>query len=105
MLNRNALRQGYQISVNTGTENIRDYFSISYVEEEGLQKSTGFSRVTLKNNIELLSIAPWLKVGDNLLFSYNDYERIESTEISPWPPWLGGYPKRHLWEERNGSTT
>ena len=76
MLNRNALRQDYQISVNTGTENIRDYFSISYVEEEGLQKSTGFSRVTLKNNIELLSIAPWLKVGDNLLFSYNDYERM-----------------------------
>ena len=76
MLNRNALRQDYQISVNTGTENIRDYFSISYVEEEGLQKSTGFSRVTLKNNIELLSIAPWLKVGDNLLFSYNDFERM-----------------------------
>ena len=76
MLNRNALRQDYQISVNTGTENIRDYFSISYVEEEGLQKSTGFSRVTLKNNIELLSIAPWLKVGDNLLFSYNDYKRM-----------------------------
>ena len=76
MLNRNALRQSYQISVNTGTENARDYFSISYVEEEGLQKSTGFSRVTLKNNLELLSIAPWLKVGDNLLFSYNDYERM-----------------------------
>ena len=76
MLNRNALRQDYQISVNTGTESIRDYFSISYVEEEGLQKSTGFSRVTLKNNLELLSIAPWLKIGDNLLFSYNDYERM-----------------------------
>ena len=76
MLNPNALRQDYQISVNTGNENIRDYFSISYVEEEGLQKSTGFSRITLKNNIELLSIAPWLTVGDNLLFSYNDFERM-----------------------------
>ena len=76
MLNRNALRQDYQISVNSGNEKIRDYFSLSYVEEEGLQKSTGFSRVTLKNNLELLSIAPWLKVGDNLLFSYNDYERM-----------------------------
>ncbi len=76
MLNRDAMRQDYQISVNTGNESIRDYFSISYVDEEGLQKSTGFSRVTLKNNMEIASIAPWLKVGDNLLFSYNDYERV-----------------------------
>jgi len=76
MLNRNALRQDYQISVNTGNENIRDYFSLSYVEEEGLQKSTGFSRVTLKNNFEIHSIAPWLKIADNLLFSFNDYERM-----------------------------
>ncbi len=76
MLNRNALRQDYQISVNSGNEKIRNYFSLSYVDEEGLQKNTGFSRVTLKNNLELLSIAPWLKIGDNLLFSYNDYERM-----------------------------
>ena len=76
MLNRNALRQDYQVSVNTGNESIRDYFSLSYVNEEGLQKTTGFRRITLKNNMELLSIAPWLKLGDNLLFSYNDYDRM-----------------------------
>lgn len=76
MLNRNALRQDYQISVNTGNEDISNYFSLSYVEEEGLQKTTGFSRVTAKNNLELLSIAPWLKLGNNLLFSYNDFDRM-----------------------------
>ncbi len=76
MLNRNALRQDYQVSVNTGSESIKNYFSLSYVEEEGLQKTTGFSRITLKNNLELSSVAPWLKIGDNLLFSYNDFERV-----------------------------
>ncbi len=76
MLNKNALRQDYQLSISTGNENIRDYFSLSFVDEEGLQKNTGFDRITLKNNIEILSIAPWLKVGDNLLFSFNDYERM-----------------------------
>lgn len=76
MLNRNALRQDYQVSVNTGTESIKNYFSLSYVEEESLQKSTGFSRITLKNNLELSSVAPWLKIGDNLLYSYSDLEGI-----------------------------
>ena len=76
MLNRNALRQDYQVSVNTGTESINNYFSLSFVEEEGLQKTTGFSRITLKNNLELSSVAPWLKIGDNLLYSYNDFERM-----------------------------
>lgn len=76
MLNENAGRQDYQISVSTGSENVRNYFSLSHVDEKGLQENTGFSRITLKNNLELLSIASWLKVGNNLLFSYNDYKRM-----------------------------
>ncbi len=76
MLNQDALRQDYQVSINTANKDISDYFSISYVDEEGLQKTTEFSRITLKNNLELSSIAPWLKIGDNLLFSYTDYDRM-----------------------------
>ena len=76
MLYRNALRQNHQISVSTGSDKISNYFSISYLDEEGLQKDTGFDRITLKNNLELKSIAPWLNIGNDFLFSYNDYERV-----------------------------
>ncbi len=76
MLNRGALRQEYQISVRSGSENYRNYFSLSYVDEGGLQKGTGFNRVTVKNNLELLSIASWLKIGNNTLFTNNNYERV-----------------------------
>ncbi|HEA30690.1 MAG TPA: TonB-dependent receptor [Leeuwenhoekiella sp.] len=76
MLNNAPVIYNNQISINSGNEKIRNYFSLSYVKEEGLQKKTGFKRYTLKNNLELLSIAPWLKVGNNLLFSYNNYNRM-----------------------------
>lgn len=76
MLNNMPIRQNYQISVNSGNEKFRNYLSLAYVDEDGLQKKTGFERVTLKNNLELLSLAPWLKLGDNLLFSHNNYDRM-----------------------------
>ena len=76
MLNNAPIRQSNQISVNAGNEKISNYFSLSYVDEDGLQKNTGFERATLKNNFEIKSIAPWLTIGDNLLFSYNNYDRV-----------------------------
>jgi len=76
MLNNAPIRQSNQISVNTGSEKLTNYFSLSYVDEDGLQKKTGFKRATLKNNFEIKSIAPWLTIGDNLLFSYNNYDRM-----------------------------
>lgn len=76
MLNAAPIRQSNQISVNTGSEKLKNYFSLSYVDEDGLQKKTGFKRATLKNNFEISSIAPWLKIGDNLLFSYNNFNRM-----------------------------
>ncbi len=75
MLNENALRQDYQVSIRTGNENIKEYFSVSFMDEAGLEQSTGFSRITLQNNLELTSITDWLTVGDNFSLSINDYER------------------------------
>ena len=63
MINQNAMVQNYQVSVRTGNKNLKDYFSISYNEEEGLQRTTGFSRLTLKNNLELTGISDWIKIG------------------------------------------
>ncbi len=75
MINENALRQEYQLSVSTGNEKVKEYFSVAYLAEEGLEESTGFDRINLQNNVELQSLAPWLKIGNNTSLSINNFER------------------------------
>jgi TonB-linked SusC/RagA family outer membrane protein len=103
MINQNAMVQNYQVSVRTGNKNLKDYFSISFNEEEGLQQTTGFSRLTLKNNLELIGIADWIKIGDNLMYSYNDYERREFS-INNQPAYYRLSPFARIYED-DGSYT
>lgn len=103
MINQNALVQNYQISVRTGNKSLKDYLSVSFNEEEGLQRTTGFSRLTLKNNIELTGLADWLTIGDNLMYSYNDYERREFS-LNNQPAYYRLSPFARIYEE-DGSFT
>lgn len=98
MINQNALVQNYQVSVRTGNESLNDYFSISFNEEEGLQRTTGFSRLTLKNNLELTGIADWIKIGDNLMYTYNDFERREFS-INNQPAYYRLSPFARIYED------
>jgi len=103
MINENALVQNYQVSARTGNENLKDYFSLSFNEEEGLQRTTGYTRFTLKNNLELTGIADWLKIGDNLMYSYSDYERREFS-INNQPAYYRLSPFARIYED-DGSYT
>jgi len=103
MINKNALVQNYQVSVRAGNESLNDYFSISFNDEAGLQRTTGFARITLKNNLELTGIADWIKVGDNLMYSYDEYERREFS-INNQPAYYRLSPFARIYED-DGSYT
>ncbi len=103
MINENALVQNYQVSVRAGNESLNDYFSVSFNDEAGLQRTTGFARITLKNNLELTGIADWIKVGDNLMYSYDEYERREFS-INNQPAYYRLSPFARIYED-DGSYT
>ncbi len=103
MINENALVQNYQVSARTGNKNLKDYFSLSYNEEEGLQRTTGYTRFTLKNNLELTGIADWVKIGDNLMYTYSDYERREFS-LNNQPAYYRLSPFARIYED-DGSYT
>ena len=65
---KNPLRQEYILSISGGTGKTNYMFSFGYLDQEGLVKSTNFSRFSGRTNLDT-EIKPWLKVGMNLNFA------------------------------------
>ena len=65
------LRQEYNISLNGGSERTKYMFSLGYLNEDGLLKTTNFERFNGRMNIDS-EIAKWLKAGMNANFSRNE---------------------------------
>src|SRR5690606_5518461 len=68
---RPALRQDYSLGAGGGTENLRYYFSIGYLDNEGIIVGDEFSTVRTRLNLDL-DITDWLSVGANTQFAYRD---------------------------------
>jgi len=64
------LRQEYQISVSGGNNRSTHMFSLGYLNEEGLVKSTKFERFSGRANIRS-AVNDWLKSGLNANFAAN----------------------------------
>ena len=66
----NPLRQEYQMTLTGGTGKTNYMFSIGYLDEEGLVKSTNFQRYSGRANIES-QIKEWFKTGLNVNLASN----------------------------------
>lgn len=64
------LRQEYQMIVSGGNNRSSHMFSLGYLNEEGLVKSTKFERFSGRANISS-SVTDWLKAGLNTNFAAN----------------------------------
>lgn len=64
------LRQEYQMIVSGGSKKTNHMFSIGYLNEEGLVKSTSFQRFSGRANIDS-KINEWFKSGLNVNFAGN----------------------------------
>ena len=70
-LDKNPLRQEYSASFSGGNEKTKYMFSLGYLNEEGLLKTTDFTRYNGRMNIDT-EVTNWLKAGMNASYSRNE---------------------------------
>ncbi|TWW00674.1 SusC/RagA family TonB-linked outer membrane protein [Chitinophaga pinensis] len=85
----------YNVNVKGGTDKSRYYMGFGYRRNEGILLNTQAERYTFRMNSDAL-VKPWLKVGENLSFTYTNGNGANTTS-----PYTGaiftalGYP-RHI---------
>ncbi len=67
----NQMRQEYSLSVGGGNDKQTTYFSLNYLNDEGIISNSGFERITARVNSDY-QIKDWVKVGGNI--GYTNYE-------------------------------
>lgn len=67
----NGMRQEYNMSITGGTQKLNYYVSASYLGDEGIIKSSGFDRFTVRTNVDYQA-KPWLKIGTNIAYAYTN---------------------------------
>lgn len=70
-MDKSPLRQEYNVSFNGGNERTKYMFSMGYLDEEGLLKTTSFNRLNGRMNIST-EVTNWLKAGMNASYSRNE---------------------------------
>ncbi len=66
--NENALTQNYQFSVSGGTERLAAYFSVGYINEEGMGVGEEYQRISPRLNLDFQA-TDWLKIGMSNTFN------------------------------------
>ncbi len=72
------IRQEYQLSVNGSGKNSRYYASLSYLDEDGTLKTTGFRRYTVRVGTDF-SPFKWLDLGVNVNYANSRSDFLGST--------------------------
>ncbi|RIH63700.1 SusC/RagA family TonB-linked outer membrane protein [Mariniphaga sediminis] len=70
-----GIRKDFDVSVSGGTENATYYWSIGYIDNEGIIKGDKFSALRSRLNNEY-KINEWLKVGVNLQYAFRDESTV-----------------------------
>jgi TonB-linked SusC/RagA family outer membrane protein len=68
---RAAISHHHTLAISGGTEQLKAYFSASYVNDESIIKGEDYRRITVRNNLEIKPVS-WLTVKNNISFS--DYK-------------------------------
>lgn len=72
-----ATIQNYQVTASGGTERVRYFFGIDYMEQAGVIAKSDYTRVTLRANNEY-SLTDRVTIGHNLSFTHKDDDRAPS---------------------------
>jgi TonB-linked SusC/RagA family outer membrane protein len=68
-ISHRAFSQNYDVSVLHGTEKANSMFSINYTDNQGIVKTTDFSRISARLNTDFKMLNNKLKVGENFTLS------------------------------------
>jgi len=83
-----GIRQDYSLGVGGGTENANYYWSVGYLDNEGIIVGDQFQAIRTRINLDL-QVAEWLKVGTNTQFTNRDESVVQANlgylaQMSPY---------------------
>jgi len=80
-----------QISASGGNDNIRFYSSLNYFDQQGIARTTGLKRYTLKNNIDFNTGRLNGSLNLSLGYSHSDFIQTESSSSGARNPLAAVY--------------
>lgn len=82
IIDRVSPRQNYSMSVSGGTDNVKYYTSVSWLDQKGIIINTGYKRLSFQGNVEAKA-SEWLSMGTNIHASYSDRSKTEGGIADP----------------------
>lgn len=86
----NALRHEYALNFNGGSEKTQYMFSMGYLNDNGVLKTTNFQRYTGRTNIET-NPTEWFKAGLGLNFAHSVSNSLGSSGSSTSNVWYSAF--------------
>lgn len=83
-----GLRQDYDLSIGGGTDNMNYYWSLGYLDNEGIIKGDQFSAIRSRINLDF-TVTDWFNAGINAQYSNRDESVTTGSlyrtyRVSPW---------------------
>lgn len=74
---QNSFLQNYNFSASKGDKNSKMFFSLGYIDNDGIVKSTNFKRFNTRLNTEFKAFDSKLTFGENFTISYQEEAQID----------------------------
>jgi TonB-dependent starch-binding outer membrane protein SusC len=91
---RNGLRQDYDLSLSGGTQTLRYFWSIGYIDNEGIIVGDDYKNIRSRINLDA-DVTDFLSVGVNVQFA----DRDESSQTASLGSALAASPYGNMYEE------
>jgi TonB-linked SusC/RagA family outer membrane protein len=74
---RQGITQTHDVNLSFGSENLKNYTNIGYLEQDGIVPTTGFQRFTLRNNFSGKSDNDKFEYGLNIFSAFSKRNQLE----------------------------
>ena len=73
-----GVRQTYDLSIGGGTDNVKYFWSVGYLDNEGIIRGDKYAAIRSRLNVDF-TVTDWLNVGANTQFSERDESSVPAS--------------------------
>lgn len=85
VFNDKAMLKSYDLSVSHATDKMNYFVSGGFYDQEGIAQGSAFARYNMRANMDV-RVAPWLKMGTNTMFTYEEVQQADDGEYALYTP-------------------
>ena len=85
VFNDRARLQNYDLSVSHATDKLNYFVSGGFHDQDGIAQGSTFARYNMRSNVDV-KVAPWLKMGTNSMFAYEEVQQADDGEYALYTP-------------------